>query len=72
MKQEVLCVKDVMIVAWFVVQFKAFCFSDPAKACLSQSMCTYHNSRGHTNSLTQIAETSTRSRGRSKHKAYGV
>lgn len=69
-KTEVLCVKDVMIIAWFVVQFKAtsFCFSYPGKAHISQSLCTYHNSRGHTNSLTQIAETSTSSRGLSKHK----
>lgn len=67
-KTEVLCVKDVMVIAWFVVQFKAtsFCFPYPGKAHVSHSMCTYHDSREHTNSLTQIAETSTRSRGLSK------
>lgn len=69
-KTEVLCVKDVMVIARFVVQFKAtsFCFPYPGKAHVSHSMCTYHDSREHTNSLTQIAETSTRSRGLSKHK----
>lgn len=69
-KTEVLCVKDVMVIAWFVVQFKAtsFCFPYPGKAHVSHSMCTYHDSREHTNSLTQIAETSTRSRGLSNTK----
>lgn len=69
-KTEVLCVKDVMGIARFVVQFKAtsFCFPYPGKAHVSHSMCTNHDSREHTNSLTQIAETSTRSRGLSKHK----